>query len=360
MKNKQFVALLAMVVLCIFGILGYITFANRDAGMEVPLNRTVRNLASNVPDEQSTHQTNRVPDQIQKEEKLTIWLGTKCAPLSKEEEEAWLLAEGRTVSALLAVALSNINERRNDLLKEVLEKDPGNLTALLYGSFDPSFAIDSEELIANAKQFHPTNAYVNLVEIKSLIKNGNFQDALAKAVSAQNLPTWETDLSEIKSKIRDMYVDSDRMEAAAEIKNFLELDDQILMHSIINAAHLVNMADFSSATTRDKATLLAVFERIMDNSKDSVSAYMLSLSTQKAIIQSGAQDGDSFDKYLDRSGVEFTKSIQTDIDAAGQLMALTVDPTAAIEGLTVDQRLEFARKLRNIGAVDAAMSLNRR
>jgi HSP90 family molecular chaperone len=157
-----------------------------------------------------------------------------------------------------------------------------------------------------------------------------------------------------------MYVDSGRVEAAAEIRNFLELDDQILMNSIINATHLVNMADFSSATTRDKATLLAVFEKIMDNSKDSVSAYMLSLNTQKAIIQSGAQDGDSFDKYLDRSGIEFTKSIQSDIDAAGQLMSLTVEPTEAIEGLTVDQRLEFARKLRNIGAVDAAMSLNRR
>ncbi len=360
MKNKQLIALLVMVVLCIVGLLGYLTFANRDVGMGVPLNPAVRNLANNVPDEQSPHQTNQVPDQIQKKEKLTIWLGTNCAPLSKEEEEAWLLAEGRTVSALLAVAISNINERRNDLLKEVLKKDLGNLTALLYGSFDPSFTINSEELIANAKQFHPANAYVNLVEIKGLIKNGNFQEALAKAVSTQNLPIWETNFSQIKSKIRDMYVDSGRVEAAAEIRNFLELDDQILMNSIINATHLVNMADFSSATTRDKATLLAVFEKIMDNSKDSVSAYMLSLNTQKAIIQSGAQDGDSFDKYLDRSGIEFTKSIQSDIDAAGQLMSLTVEPTEAIEGLTVDQRLEFARKLRNIGAVDAAMSLNRR
>jgi hypothetical protein len=210
-----------------------------------------------APSSERQWNRNAAPDLAK--QPLAEWLETACPTLTRDEEDAWLIAEGRSVTALLAVALSSVNGRRNELLFEVLQKDPSHLTALLYGSFDESFPISSKELIATANSAHPTNAYVNLIGIKEAIKTGDFQTAMDSAVKAQALSGWDSGYGELKGKIRDMYVDTGRTEGAAEIRNFLEIDDQILIRSVINASTLANMPEFASATTRDKATILGLF-----------------------------------------------------------------------------------------------------
>jgi hypothetical protein len=358
---RRFLFLVAAGVLFVIGFLRY--WNVRPVGstaMGVAPDGGGAFLSRKEQDKRSGQRAEPPPQPGDEGSELTVWLGTHCAPLSEAEEDAWLLAEGRRVPALLAVALSNGEERRRELLKEVLEKDPENLTALLYGSFDPAFGRSSDELMTKAGEFHGNNAWVALVGIKRAITEGDFKNALDRVVGAQGLPAWETGFSGINGKVRDMYVDSGRVEAAAELRNFLEMDDQILMNGLVNTSRVIAMPEFAAAPTRDKAAVLAVLDRMVETCNHSVSAYMFSLSASKAIIDSGSADGDDFGNYLNRSGMEFASSIQSDIDGAGQIMALTLDPASAINRWPMEQRLEFSRKLRNIGALEAAMSLNRR
>ncbi len=146
-------------------------------------------------------------------------------PLSLAEEEAYLRREGRSIMALVGIALNRAislppDERAVALLREAMEKDPGNpLPYQALFTRDLDFQLD-EKLVDRCLQFHPNDGDVLLMKAEIARNAGKADEAARWAAKAANSRSFGEHVRRLIEAATTAYEGAGRDHDAALLRGF--------------------------------------------------------------------------------------------------------------------------------------------